>query len=97
MGLPQPGPWRRSGRPNGSVLPNSSGSPLMIALKGTPLLASNIPPNCHPLHAHCPAANSDLGLGISHSKLVTRFLPTLKSEGPRFSLGLKKGRLDTEL
>src|SRR6202023_2773185 len=97
VGLSHPGPAMRFGRANGSVLPNLSGSGLITTLKGTPLLASKIPPNCQPLSAHWPAANIDLGLGSSHSKFNTRFLPMLKSERARFNLGSNHGRLDTEL
>src|ERR1700682_1413329 len=96
-GLSHPGPAMRLGRAEGSRFPRLSGSGEIITLKGTPLLASKIPPNCHPLNAHCPGAKLHLESGISHSKLITRFLPTLKSEGPRFSFGSNHGKLETAL
>src|SRR5215471_17470186 len=94
---PQPGPLARFGTSIfGSVLSTPSASPPMPGVKGTPVLASSTPPSCHPPSAHASIPDAHLGVPSSQVKLISRFCAMLKSESPRFNLGLKNSGLEIE-
>src|SRR3981081_454798 len=81
-----PGPPRRAGKAQSSLLPEFDGSPPVpqVPLNGTPSLAVKMSPSCHPFVAHLAGPENDLGEGTSQVPFRTKVRPILKSDSPRF-------------
>src|SRR5258708_5050097 len=81
-----PGPPRRAGKAQSSLLPEFDGSPPVpqVPLNGTPSLAVKMSPSCHPFVAHLAGPDNDLEEGTSQVPLRTTVRPILKSDNPRF-------------
>src|ERR1700722_250123 len=85
MSVPHPGPVRRFGKSQGSLLFDPKGSPSVpkVAVNGTPSLTLRMLPNCHPFINQATGPESDLSWGTSQVPLITKVRPMLKSERPR--------------
>src|SRR5438309_4897371 len=80
----------------GSVLFTPSVSPPIPGVNGTPEVAANTPPICHPPRSHPSVPELHLGVPNCQEKVISRLWVTLKSESPRFSLGLNQRGLAME-
>src|ERR1700680_256272 len=97
LGLPgfvsvaHPGPVRRFGKAQGSLLFSPWGSPSVpnVAVKGTPSLAMKMPPNSQPFVTQPTGPDVDFRPGTSQIALNTKVRPTLKSDRARLALGAK--------
>src|ERR1700681_4471040 len=102
MGFPgltselQPGPPRRLGKAQGSLLPRPSGSPSVpnVGVKGTPELAFNNALVSQPFATQASGPVSERGPGICHVPAITKVWDTLKSESPRSWLRSNTWRLE---
>src|SRR5947209_808611 len=86
----------RSGTSYGAVFFKPRGSPPIKGVNGSPLLAWKIPPSSHPLAAHPAGPCSDFVVGTVQIRFCTKFLPILKSAGPRLDRSLKKNKPEME-
>src|ERR1700680_2341537 len=98
MSVPHPGPARRLGKAQGSLLFKPCGSPSVpnVAVNGTPSLALKIAPSSHPFTKRLAGPDSDLRPGTSHVPLSTSVRPTLKSDTARSSLRSNQCKLGIE-
>src|ERR1700682_675632 len=95
---PHPGPVRRLGKSQGSLLfkPNGSPSVPKVAEKGTPSLALKMPPSSQPLASQVTGPETPLRLGTCQVLLITRVRLMLKSDRPRLIFKLNQCRLGIE-
>src|ERR1700693_1268049 len=73
-----------------------SGSPAMVAVKGSPDDSCNSVPSCQPFANPVNGIHPLLGLGNSHVPLTVRFCGTSKSDTALRRRGSNKGRFETE-
>src|ERR1700736_3450387 len=93
LGLPgfvsvsHPGPVRRFGKAQGSLLFSPCGSPSVpnVAVNGTPSLTLRILPSCQPFTSHASGPESELVCGTCQAPLSSKMRPILKSDNPRFA------------
>src|ERR1700682_3314139 len=99
MRMPHPGPVRRFGKAQVSLLFSPWGSPSVpkVAVVGMPSLALKIPPNSQPSTIQEARPESDLKAGTCQVPLITKVLPMLKSDRPRSTAKLGQKELEIEL
>src|SRR5690348_1416837 len=75
-------PKLRSGKSQGSVLFSPKGSPPIRTVKGTPVLAERMPPNCQPPVNHAPTGLEICALGTFQMLFKEKLCLISKSHGP---------------
>src|SRR5438132_10725428 len=80
----------------GSILFTPRASPANPGVNGTPVLASNTPPTCHPPNAHAFTPCAHFGVLNSYVQFISTLWATLKSAKPRFNPMLNHNGLEIE-
>jgi hypothetical protein len=98
VSVPHPGPVRRFGKAQGSLLFRPWGSPSVpkVAVNGTPSLALKIPLTSQPFASQAAGRESNWRAGICQVALITKTRPTLNSDSPRIDFKSYQGKLESE-
>src|ERR1700680_3896834 len=97
VSVPHPGPVRRFGKAQGSLLFSPWGSPSVpkVAVNGTPSLALKIPLNSQPFAIQSAGREANWRAGICQVALITRTRPTSYSDRPRIDFRSYQGKLES--